>query len=845
MIERKTENYRSGLEQLLGDASLAGNITSHYTEKAKSAGYVKLPADLHPALVSTLGKMGIKTLYRHQREALTHIGAGCNTLISTGVASGKSLCYQLPLLNQFLEFPDSRALLLFPTKALAQDQRESLENLLVGLPGEVRGGIGVYDGDLPTGRRAAVRNNAAFVFSNPDMLHLGILPHHTQWADFFRHLKFVVVDEVHIYRGIFGSHFANVLRRLKRIARFYGSDPLFVTTSATLSGGAGFVKKLFETNFVLVSDDAASHGEKHFLIYNPPLVNRELGIRRPAWEETLRLASRLYAAGGQTLIFAHTRKAVELLVSRLQSRLGSKEEIVGYRSGYLAGERREIEQKLRSGAIRIVVATNALELGIDIGGMDTVIINGYPGSITSTRQQSGRAGRKGAPAMTLFVASADLMDQYLVKHPDYLNRRNPESALINPDNPYILYNHLQCAAFEKAFDRNEDFGTLPAAAVADYFELLENVGKVHRSSAQIHWSAADYPAGEVSLRTATADQFILQTEDSVIGAVDRESAFWFTHPGAIYLHNGDPFLVVELNLAENRVFLIPTELTYITQAASESAFELREIFQQTDFAGGTNSFGELRVETKVTGFRKLKWPGLELLGREDLDLPPADLITHGCWFTLSAELVAQQKSAELWRNDPNEYGPDWPRLAAGIRRRDAHTCTNCRRTENGQVFHVHHKIPFRAFSSPQQANRPENLTTLCPACHRLAERQVYLQSGLGGLSYLLGRLAPLLLMCSGSDLRVLGDPQCPLAEDRPAVVFYDSAAGGIGLSEKLYSILGGLLSRGREIVAVCGCKSGCPACVGPVAVNGEGAKVQVLQMLDYLTAERAREGSVG
>jgi len=309
-------------------------------------------------------------------------------------------------------------------------------------------GVGVYDGDMPSGKRDTIRKQASFVLSNPDMLHLGILPHHTQWADFFTNIKFIVIDEVHIYRGIFGSHFANVLRRLKRILSFYGADPTYIAASATLSNSRSFVEQLTEKSFQLIDNDTAPNGRKHFFIYNPPIVNRELGIRKPAVEESQRIAEQLFTSDcGQTLLFAHTRKTVEILLSRLEQSTGSNGRIVGYRSGYLPGERRQIETGFRNGSINMVVATNALELGIDIGGIDTVLINGYPGSITSTKQQAGRAGRQGAESCTVLVASASLIDQYLVNNPDYLFKKNPEAALINPDNPYILFHHLQCAAF--------------------------------------------------------------------------------------------------------------------------------------------------------------------------------------------------------------------------------------------------------------------------------------------------------------------------------------------------------------------------------------------------------------
>ncbi len=831
-----TEMTFSQLEQILEDASLAGNITTHSVKKIESATFTKLPDSLHPVLVRALCETGIKNLYVHQREALAHIASGQHTLISTGVASGKSLCYQLPLLNQFLEAPATRALLLFPTKALGNDQKENLQKLLGASGIKGAGTMGVYDGDLPAGRREAVRNKAAFVFSNPDMLHLGILPHHTRWAGFFKNLKYVVVDEVHMYHGVFGSHFANVLRRFQRIAGIYHSNPHFIVTSATLTGGREFVEKLFEVKFATVEKNTSACGEKHFLIYNPPLVNRELGIRRPAAEESLRLARKLLRTKGQTLIFAHTRKAVELLLTELRNRVGEKGLVCGYRSGYLPHERRDIEQKLRRGEIRTVVTTNALELGIDIGGIDTVIMSGYPGSITSTKQQTGRAGRKGRRSLAIFVASGGLMDQYLVKHPEYLLDRNPEQALINPDNPYILLRHLQCAIFEKAFTEGESFGNLCAQKVREFMQLLEKIGRVHKSRQTWFWASDGYPANEISLRTAASDTYILQNAENVVGLIDRDSAFWFTHPGAVYLHNGESYQVSSLNLEKKTVSLKPFQLSYYTQAVCDTRFELMETYEHQRFREWEKFAGQLKVETRVTGFKKLKWHMRELLGREELDLPPSQLITAGCWFVLGVELVNRLRQEKLWNNDANRYGHGWEDLAASIRERDRYRCTNCGESAKNSTLHVHHKLPLRSFSSSALANRPENLISLCPVCHTAAEKQIYIQSGLAGLTYLLGRLAPFSLLCSGTDLHIFGEARSAICEDQPAVIFYDSAPGGVGLSEKLYSLLEGLFNRGLEVVSDCECRSGCPACVGPEAENGVGAKAPVAQMLKYLTA---------
>ncbi|MBC8478845.1 MAG: DEAD/DEAH box helicase, partial [FCB group bacterium] len=555
----ETEN--SIISELLDDVSFKENICAHFTNPVQPAEYSTLPDTLDDRLASILKQSGIDHLYNHQRFAWDAIQQKQHTVISTGVASGKSLCYQLPLLQSYLEDSESRAILLFPTKALAQDQRSGLEKFNQNLSTEFNlrpPGIGVYDGDLPSGQRDAVRKTASFIFTNPDMLHFGILPHHTQWAQFLRNLKYIIIDEVHVYRGIFGSHFTNVIRRLKRIASFYGAIPQFIITSATLANSHTYINALIEEEAVLISSDTAPHGESHFLIYNPPLLNEELGIRKPAMEETVSIARQLLRQDLQTLVFAQTRKAVELILSSLHLHTADKSAIVGYRSGYLPQERRQIEEGLRNGKIRMVVATNALELGIDIGGIDVVLLNGYPGSITSTRQQAGRAGRKGLPSAAILVASAGLLDQYLARNPDYLIHGNIEAALINPDNPYILFHHLQCALFEKTFQKNESFGKLSPEKVREFFQLLEKVGKLHHSQDEYFWSSTSYPANDISLRTAGADNYILQTEDEVIGIVDQESAFWMAHPGAVYIHNGSPYLVDDLDIEHHKALLKST-----------------------------------------------------------------------------------------------------------------------------------------------------------------------------------------------------------------------------------------------------------------------------------------------
>ncbi|HHE38291.1 MAG TPA: DEAD/DEAH box helicase, partial [Candidatus Cloacimonetes bacterium] len=753
------------------------------------------------------------------------------------VDSGKSLCYLLPILHDFLKNHDMRALFLFPTKALAQDQKNNLQTLLTDL-NEVssrkqKAKLGIYDGDTPNEQRNIIRSKANFIFSNPDMLHLGILPHHTKWSDFFKNLSFIVIDEVHIYRGIFGSHFANVIRRLKRIADFYKSKPRFILTSATLSNATDFISNLLEENFVLIDKDGSPHGEKHFMIYNPPFVNRELGIRRSAMLETIRLANLIYQEKGQTLVFAQSRRMVELIVTYLHKNIKSPETIHGYRSGYLPSERRKIEQNFREGKIRTTVATNALELGIDIGGLDTVIICGYPGSIASTKQQSGRAGRKGSSSLSILVVSSNLLDQYLASHPEYLLENSPEQALINPDNPFILLHHLQCAVFEKPFLNTESFGKLTSKIVGEYLEILQKYGKLFSSKNTFYWKSSSYPADDISLRTVGANEYILQSEGKTIGIVDEGSAFWMTHPQAVYIHNGESYLVRNLDQKDHLVELEKRKVDYYTQSQSKTEFELLKLKKEKEIKGGKKYYGQLNVTDQVVGYKKMKWYSNEILGYENLDLPASQMVTYGYWFSLSEKMVKQLEESNLWKKK-NDYGSDWKLISDHVRERDEYTCQNCQAIEKEKHFDVHHKIPFRSFVSKKEANKLDNLITLCPACHREAEKQIFIQSGLAGLSYLLGNIAPLFLMCDRKDIRVHQEFASKLAVKRPTIIFNDSIPGGIGLSEKLFKIHQKLLEEAFSVVSNCECKDGCPACVGPVAENGMGAKDEVLEMLRLL-----------
>jgi len=825
------------------EPTIASNVVEWRTEPARPAESVDLPPDLHPALQAFLRQKGIRQLYSHQAESWQITRQGQNAVIVTGTASGKTLCYTLPVLDLALRDPAARALFLFPTKALTQDQLQGLREASLFAADATAStplGVSVYDGDTPTADRSAVRQRARLVLSNPDMLHTGILPHHTLWAEFFRNLRFVIIDEIHAYRGVFGSHVANLVRRLKRVARFYGASPQFILTSATIANPGGLAERLIEDPAAVIDHDGSPRGQRHFLLYNPPIINQELGLRASASSESIRLVSDLLDQDVQSLLFARARRAVEIMLRSLVNKRGGDSDgtLRSYRSGYLPRERREIEAALRQGQARAVVATNALELGIDVGGMDAVLLVGYPGTIASTRQQAGRAGRKQGNSLAVLVASASPLDQYLMQHPEYIFERSPEQALINPDNLLILLQHLRCAAFELPFKPGEGFGSLPRETLESFLQYMYQTGELHPSNDSYFWMSDRYPADAVSLRSSSPMQFTLQNDRAegpqVIGEVDYESAMWMVHPQAIYLHSGQTYEVESLDLENKVAHLHPVEVDYYTEPKRQVEIEKISVLRESEAPGGKIAYGEVEVTTKVVGYRRMKWYTNENLGDGELELPPTQLRTTGYWLALSDETVESLRISGSWKNDPNNYGPNWMMQRKLALMRDGRTCQICGAVEKDVPLHVHHKIPFRNFPSYAAANQLDNLITLCPSCHRQAEASVKMKSGLGGLVYVLHNLAPLFLMCDIGDLGAQADPLSTLADKKPAVVLYDLVPAGIGLAEALYEMHTDLMLRARERITECPCPNGCPSCVGPAGPNGIGGKEETLALLNCL-----------
>ena len=838
------------------DPDTAPNLFAWRTVPARPAQTHPFPTDLPAPLSQALIASGIHSLYSHQLDAWTAAQNNQNLLLSTGTASGKTLAYNLPIFAELLRNPNSRALYLFPTKALAQDQLSTLRNLEHGT---WNASAAIYDGDTPPSARSSIRRNARIVLTNPDMLHTGILPHHTNWADFFTDLRYIVIDETHTYRGVFGSHVANVIRRLKRVAKFYGAKPQFILASATIGNPRELAEKLVEESIQLIDNDGSARGPRHFLIYNPPLVDESLGLRKSSLLEGVRLAQDVLKNDIQSVVFARSRRSVEIILTYLQDEMkgerikSASDEIFplssfirGYRSGYLPQQRREIEKGLRDGSVKTVVATNALELGIDIGGLGAAILVGYPGTVASARQQAGRAGRGLESAAAVLVTSANPIDQFLAHHPEYFFERSPEQALINPDHLLILLEHLRCAMFELPFQKDEGFSSISAQTIEEYLNFLVENNEAHLSQEKYFWMADQYPAANISLRSASPQSVVLQTINDdrplTIGVVDGESATWMTHPGAIYLHEAQQYFVEELNLEEHTARLKPIASDYYTEPMRGTTVEVLSESAQAAVHGGEKKWGELLVTTQVTAFLKRRWYTHEMLGQEPLDLPPSEMQTTGYWLSLSEKAIEHLRAIGAWTNDPNDYGPDWQKTRDRVRARDGYKCQVCGTPETTRQHDVHHKVPLRSFvrigsTEPayRQANRLENLTTLCPSCHKKAEENVRIRSGLAGLAYVLGNLAPLFLMCDTGDLGTHIEPVENKTFGQPTVVIYDSVPAGIGFSEKLFEMHADLIARAYELVSECPCADGCPSCVGPGGENGYGGKQEALEILKELT----------
>ncbi len=821
------------------DPTISKNIVEWRIQSAQSGTFEPFPLDLHPKLMKALLRLGYHALFSHQLTAWNDIKNGKNVVVTTGTGSGKTLCYNLPVLDCILREPNTRALYLFPTKALTQDQFNTLNKFDLGIK------TGIYDGDTPQRERTKIRKDSNIILTNPDMLHVSILPQHTYWVDFFNKLRFVIVDEIHTYRGVFGSHVANVIRRLKRIANFHGSFPLFILTSATIANPVQFSEKLIGEEVRLIEGDYASHGERHFIIYNPPMIDPSLGIRRSSITESIRLAENLFSLGIQTIVFCTTRRTVELILRTLLENLNltkhqkdSTIPIRGYRSGYLPPQRREIEKGLRERTIRTVIATNALELGIDIGNIDAVIITGYPGTIASVRQQAGRASRNTKTSVAVFIPSSNPIDQYLAHHPKYLLDRSPECVLINPDNPLIFIEHLRCACFEIPLSQNENFGLISNDLLLDYLNILTRTGELQYSRGKYYWIGNHSPARLVSLRNTSPDRVKLFTFENereiVLGEIDIESASWMVHPQAIYLHDAKTYFVESLEI-ENRIAnLRQVDVDYYTQPIINTEIKSTAIYSTSNVHGAMKFFGDIIVTNQVIGFKKIKWATNETLEEIRLELPPTQLQTMGYWFSLENHVIDHLRTQGLWKSDPIQYGPNWKTQRQRARERDRFRCRICGIPEQVHSHDVHHIKPFRTFPSYKEANELSNLITLCPNCHQCTEEAVKIRSGLAGLAYSIRNLAPLFLMCDFHDVASHFDPKSLLAGGNPTIVIYEMIPFGVGFSEILYNRHEELIHQCYDLIRECECNDGCPTCVGPGGEFGLGSKKETLAILEAM-----------
>ncbi len=778
----RSEKILKSLELLKDIGSKIDSITAIKHIPAKEGSYRDYPEEVHPGLKDALQGKGFGKLYSHQRSAWDALMDGRNVVVVTPTASGKTLCYNLPVLDAILKDSSTRALYIFPTKALSQDQRAELDETNALIPEEIR--VFTYDGDTPQDARKSIRARGHIVLTNPDMLHSGILPHHTKWLKLFENLKYVVIDELHNYRGIFGSHLANVLRRLRRIARFYGSEPLFILSTATIANPVDFAERMLEASVTLIDDNGAPRGEKFFVFYTPPIVNQALGIRRSYINESRRIASLFLKNDLQTIVFARSRLITEVLLTYLKTDVETgvlKEGLVrGYRGGYLPLKRREIEKGLRNGEILGVVSTNALELGIDIGTLDVAVLAGYPGTIASTWQRAGRAGRKTGKSAAVLVATSSPLDQFIINHPDYFFSRSPEKALINPDNLSILVSHVECASFELPFEDGEKFGTFD---IGEVLKFLEEEKLLHHSQDKWYWTSDAYPADGVSLRSISSDNFVVvdTTEKTrAIAEVDFTSALTALHPKAIYMCEGEQYFVENLDFDQRKAYVKRTDVDYYTDAIDYTKIKILDVFDKKTLDRCRVSHGEVHVATQVVGFKKIKFHTSENVGSGELSLPQNEMHTTAYWLTIPASLLQTVPY------------PSEQRINGLF----------------GLAYLLHHVSP---------------LFMMCD----LHDVGVSIGDNSTGES-----LPPRNLPA-----RTAGTEDSPAvseADFEPNIFIYDNFPGGIGLSPSLFALEERLFQHALKTIEVCPCRDGCPSCVGATHESGREAKKVAREILKRL-----------
>ena len=769
----KNMDARENLEKILNSAEFSTDIVINRLLPAQEGVFAPFPNGLDARIVKALNKRGIERLYTHQAEVWRCAQAGKNVVVVTPTASGKTLCYNLPCLHTLLTDTTARCLYMFPTKALSQDQQAELNEIVGSDADSLNLKIATYDGDTPESLRVSARDTGRIIISNPDMLHTGILPNHPKWIKFFSNLKFIVIDEAHAYRGVMGSHVANVIRRLRRVAAFYGAKPQFILCSATIANPAELAEALIGQSVDLVDKNGAPRGEKRIILYNPPLVDPVQGIRRSVVTESRRWMIALLKAGIKTILFAHSRVRTEVAASYVNEDLAniytdnSRIRVEAYRGGFLPNERREIERGLRDGSIQGVVSTNALELGIDIGGLDASVVAGFPGSFNSFWQQSGRAGRRGGTSVSVFIASVSPIDQFIMSDPEWFFRKSAEEGRIDPDNPYILTDHVKCACFELPF-KDEELGTGNGeqseesfgSNARDALEYLEEAGVVRHAGGKWHWADRSYPAEGVSLRSSGADNVVIidvtDGRNTVIGEMDRPSAKELVFVNAVYIHRGRQYLVEELDIENRKCHVREAEVNYFTDGLVKT--DIKVLTEDEKMGIGIREpdtpfleivLGDVLVRSQVTKFKKLRFRTHENIGYGDINLPEEETQTRSIVF-----LFAPQSAGGM--------------VLAGMDEQ----CVG---------------------------------------------------EALSGAGTLIRGIAPVFLLCDPRDLGIVErvrDPHFGV----PALYVYDKYPGGTGLAESLARRTEPLLCAIREALARCPCKNGCPSCVGPGGNKAAAAK---------------------
>jgi DEAD/DEAH box helicase domain-containing protein len=765
-------------------------ITGSFVLPGREGEFAPLPGDMPPALAQALRSRGIHQLYAHQAQAWNATAGGEHVVIATPTASGKSLCYALPVISAAIR-QRAKALFLFPTKALAQDQVAELLEL------NQAGDLGVkaftFDGDTPGDARQAIRLHGDIVVSNPDMLHQAILPHHTKWAQFFENLRYIVIDEVHTYRGVFGSHVANVLRRLQRVCAFYGVTPQFILCSATIGNPAEHASALIEQPVTAITESGAPVGEKHVLLWNPPVINADLGLRASARSQSNRIARTAIRAGLKTLVFAQSRLMVEVLTKYLKDVFDSDPRkaprIRAYRGGYLPTERRAAEREMRAGQVDGIVSTSALELGVDIGALDVVVLNGYPGSVAATWQRFGRAGRRQQASLGVLVASSDPLDQYLVRHPEFFQDATPEHARIAADQPLILLDHIRCAAFELPFRDGELFGPQDATP---WLQVLAEEGVLHQEGERFEWIADSYPAIAVSLRSVADGNFVVvdrtDGRQTIVAEVDFSAASLTLYEGAIHMIQSVPYQVERLDWNGRKAFVTRTNVDYYTDAIDYTKLKVLEAFDGSPAGNGSAHHGEVHVARRVAGYKKIRYYTHENIGYGPVNLPDLELHTTAVWWQLPQRALEQAF-------DHRQEALDGFLAAA-------------------HALHIVATVAVMAEARDLQkaVGSGDGAWFATPDTNGRAQ----LRSGFGE-----------------------GEPSMtgPFV---PTLYLYDAFPGGVGLSAPLYERREDLVRLARELVRRCDCRGGCPACVGPVLAadeqNERSLKSLATRVLDLIIA---------